>query len=154
MGVALANPGEWIMAAAKGNRLSIANPQLAEILSLTAANGTQGTIAAAKWGDTDYIGAGRYPNNTMEAFSLANSMAYIDLLKKYGMSTSGIYMNMDTIKRMGGGDFDGDTVQLVRKRLQETIARTFTERKQQLNGYVPNKDALRVETETLATPRV
>ena len=111
-------------------------------LSLSAPEGASPMIAAARWKSTAMLGGGRFPQNQMEQFTLENSKKYIALLEKYGMNPDGVYMNAETIRKMGGGDFDGDTVQLVRGKLEEVIARTLQLRTQQLGKYTPQRSDL------------
>lgn len=77
--------------------------------------------------DLDFAGL-RYPNNQAEQFALHNAAQYVSLLDKYGLNSSGLYMNANTIGKMGGGDFDGDTVQLLFDDLYEMAKRTYTNR--------------------------
>lgn len=70
----------------------------------------------------------RYPNNQAEQFALHNAANYISLLDNYGLNRHGIYMNAGTIGKMGGGDFDGDTVQLLLDDLYEMSKRTYANR--------------------------
>ena len=93
------------------------------------------SIAFGHWNKTGMIGGGRYPNNQSEQYAMQNSSEYLALLEQYGLNRYGAYMNMKTIKQMGGGDFDGDTVQLARRRLQEIIARTQKVRAEQLKDF-------------------
>lgn len=125
--LAVANPFEIISAVAKRNGYRVKNRNLANVLSLNK-KGNADAVALAAWADTEEMGGWRYPNNVGEQFELYNSKEFIDLLDEYGISRNAMIMNMDTIKKMGGGDVDGDTVQAVRRRLAEIVKRTYETR--------------------------
>lgn len=125
--LAVNNPFEILSGIAQRNKIKPKDTNLAQILSLKG-SADQDAVALASWVDTNELGGWRYPNNVGEQFSLYNSKAYIDLLDKYGISRDVMIMNADTIKKMGGGDFDGDTVQAVRNRLAAIVKRTWDER--------------------------
>lgn len=121
--LAINNPFELISAMAKANKKAPVNKNLANILSLKG-RGDEDAVALAAWADNQIAGW-RYPNNVGEQFKLYNSKDFINLLDEYGISRNAMVMNMDTIKKMGGGDFDGDTVQAVRNRLRTIVERTW-----------------------------
>lgn len=121
--LAINNPFELISAMAKANKKAPVNKNLAKVLSLKG-RGDEDAVALAAWADGQIAGW-RYPNNVGEQFKLYNSKDFIDLLDEYGISRNAMIMNMDTIKKMGGGDFDGDTVQAVRNRLRTIVERTW-----------------------------
>ena len=122
--LAVNNPFELISAVASKNKLRPKNTNLAKVLSLKG-KGDADTVALAAWADTLEMGGWRYPNNVGEQFELLNSKEYIDMLDEYQMSRDAMIVNMATIKKMGGGDIDGDTIQAVRNRLAEVVKRTY-----------------------------
>ena len=135
--LALPNIGELMLAGGKANRLKIQNQSLANIWSLTGASG-QGTIAFAPWVKTGEMAGFRFPNNVTEQYALENNKDYIDFLNKYQMSRDAIYLNMATIAQMGGGDVDGDTVSLAKKRLYAIMKRSQEQRTKAIGDYTPN----------------
>ena len=147
MELALANPGEWVLKYGALNNLLIPDNakghHLANVLSL--ANG----IAGINIKDKLTVGAARYPNNQSEEFSLSVNNSYVQRLKRYGMDHPGVYMNAETIAKMGGGDFDGDTIQLVFDWLQQAFASTEQIRGDQLAAY---KNRFSSKPEKLSMP--
>ena len=141
MGVALPNPAEWIMAAGRRNGLTISNEEQANDLTLHS-NDVADEIAVPQWKQTTAVGGGRYPNNQLETFNLINSSAYSKAMQQYGLNPYAVYMNAKTIAKMGGGDFDGDTVQLVRNKLQEYVQQTIKQRREML-PTTQDPDAMR-----------
>lgn len=139
MAMALANPAEQLLKLGQLNDRKVTNEQLARVLSLTSAEGgllpeeDQVAVMLASFAKASSIAGGRYPNNKAEQFPLYNSAAYRDYVKQYGMDEFGAYMNMRTIAKMGGGDFDGDTVQLIRGKLNEAVRKTFARDVKDLN---------------------
>lgn len=125
--LAINNPFELISSIARSNNLKPQNTHLAKALSLKG-KGNADAVALAAWADTLEMGGWRYPNNLGEQFELLNSKEYIDMLDAYQMSRDAMIVNMDTIKKMGGGDIDGDTIQAVRNKLAETVRRTYETR--------------------------
>lgn len=131
MGFAAPNVGEFLMRAGAMNNAAVANEDLAKILQMkevvTDDDGTESIlkhIAVPKLADVSAFGALRYPNNQGEQYYFENDKAYIDLLKKYGMSQDAVYMNANDLYKMGTGDFDGDTVQMLQGKLANIIRRT------------------------------
>jgi len=142
--LALNNPFELISAIAGKQKVKLRpkNTHLANALSLKG-KGDADAVALASWADTLELGGWRYPNNLGEQFELLNSKEYIDALDKYQMSRDAMIVNMNTIKKMGGGDVDGDTIQAVRKKLAETVKRTYESRGkniEKLNTSVKSDD--------------
>lgn len=131
MGFAAPNVGEFLMRAGAMNNATVADEDLAKILQMkeivTDDDGTESIlkhIAVPKLADVSAFGALRYPNNQGEQYYFENDKAYIDLLKKYGMSQDAVYMNANDLYKMGTGDFDGDTVQMLQGKLANIIRRT------------------------------
>ena len=134
MALALSNTAEQILKLGKMNGKEVTNEQLAKVLGLTDTAGRavneEAAVAVAlqNFANVNSIAGGRYPNNLAEQFPLFNRQDFIAKLDKYGMERNGVYMNMRAIARMGGGDFDGDTIQLVRGRIQDMMRATFEKR--------------------------
>lgn len=133
MELALANPGEWILNYGSHNNL---NPYGEKGRTLASVLGLRGSIAGASILNSDLVGALRYPNNKSEEFSFSTSKDYTRMLRRYGMLNPGIYMNSADIAKMGGGDFDGDTIQLAFGWLQEAFAKSNESSNKQLAPYV------------------
>lgn len=142
MGLALPNPGEFLTRVAEMNGLSVANQKRYDTLALGG-----GKIAVPKLYDSVALGGLRYPNNQGEQQSLENDRAYIELMDRYGMSRDAVYMNSKTIGKMGGGDFDGDTVQLIQGKLAKIIARTYANRGSLMENQKRKREDLEKEPE-------
>lgn len=142
MGLALPNPGEFFFRVAEMNGLPVVDTNIYGTLGLG-----DSKIAVPKLSDSLKLGGLRYPNNQGEQQSLENDKAYIDLVDKYGMSRDAVYMNSKTIGKMGGGDFDGDTVQLIQGKLAEIIARTYENRGKLMEGQKRKREDLEKEPE-------
>lgn len=149
MQVALANPAEQILKLGRRNNLTIVDSELAKILSLEDSEDGRASIAAQSLIDQITMSALRYPNNQGEQFPVRNIPEYIDKIERYGMNSRGTYMNMATIAKMGGGDFDGDTIQLIQGKLSEIVERTYAARQKSFAGYTRDKDSLRAASKTL-----
>ena len=139
MRLALANPGEWIMRAGIANAGKIVDKQLADALKLG-----DNIIGAAGYGTHTGIdvkaGGGRYPNTIGEQFPLTISGVYRDrVIDRYNLNRHAAYLNAKTIKEMGGGDFDGDTVQLAIGWLANAFETTKSVRGSQLAPYATTK---------------
>lgn len=164
MRVAMANPAEQILRLGRMNNADVKRKKLAEVLGMGYYDiGGQGKDVVSipgidvpqnirklyREGGIDAVRAAfqaslptsglRYPNNVTEQYSLELSKRYAQLASHYGLNKDGIYLNMATISKMGGGDVDGDTVQIIQGELANVIKRTFEDRTQKLGGYkAPN----------------
>ena len=139
MALAMPNPFSVILAAGKANGLKVQDEKLAKIMGMKTRRGEEDVIATMLpefngKDDASRLLAGlRYPNNFAEQFKLYSDQDYLDLIKEFGMDENSVYMNMRTIAKMGGGDFDGDTIQLMRESLAKAARRTFDANKDILN---------------------
>lgn len=120
MALASANPFDVIAQLGEKNRLKIKDKNLASALSLRSRPGGNDRIAAGFLSD-DTIAGGRWPATPGEQYLLDVDKDYYEAGKKYGIADNVMYVNANTIAKMGGGDVDGDTIQYLRGRLQELV---------------------------------
>lgn len=162
MRLALANPGEWILKAGSANNILVQNKRLANTLALSdsligAAGYGADMIGRNKYSNV-LLGGGRYPNTPNEDFALTVSGKYVaDVIRKYGLNKDGLYMNAKTIQEMGGGDFDGDTVQLVAGWLANAFAETQKVRSAQLSPFsseISESEPLKMEGDKKISPNL
>ena len=132
MGLASINPAESIMRFGQMNGLKISNNDLAKKLTLS-----DGDISFGKTIGLKQIAGGRWPASWTEQFWLNQVDDYLTYADKYGMTKDAIYTNMKTIAKMGGGDVDGDTIQLLKNQLAEMVFNSQETRKQQIGDYTP-----------------
>lgn len=122
MRMAAANPVEWILKAGQRNGLTVADKDFVDVYAL--ADDAIGAIGLEQneRDDTDFIvGGGRYPNTPNEAFPLVSSGGYRKFIRKYRLSPHVAYANTKTLAEMGGGDFDGDTIQFIVGKIAEKV---------------------------------
>lgn len=119
LGLAGANPAEQILKLGKLQNLSVKNQDLANVLALS-----DNTISFGQLNKDQNVGGSRWPGSWSQQYALNLSKEYADAVRKYGMSPDVIYTNTGTIAKMGGGDVDGDTVQLMRGALYNIVANT------------------------------
>lgn len=119
MQMALVNPFYFLSQAARANGLKGGEKESAYMLS-------GGQIAGSSAFKKNSYGGFRYPVNAGELFALSVSQPYNEAIKngKYGLSKYGLYMNPETIEKMGGGDFDGDQIQLTSGWIADVIKQT------------------------------
>lgn len=130
MYMALANPGMFMLKAAKANGyIGNGNEDAFKL-------GT-GVIAGSPTLGQTSIAGGRFPNTFLEQFGLAPSVKMNELIKsgKYGLGKDGIYADADTLAQMGGGDFDGDQIQLVTGWIADIFKRTERVRTEQIKSH-------------------
>ena len=130
MYMALANPGMFMLKAAKANGyIGNGNEDAFKL-------GT-GVIAGSPTLGQTSIAGGRFPNTFLEQFGLAPSAKMNELIKsgKYGLGKDGIYADADTLAQMGGGDFDGDQIQLVTGWIADIFKRTEKVRTEQIKSH-------------------
>lgn len=142
MGLALPNPGEFFTRAAQMNGMSIVDTTRYGKLTLG-----DSKIAVPRLYDSVKLGGLRYPNNQGEQQSLENDREYIKLMDRYGLNRDAVYMNSKTIGKMGGGDFDGDTVQLIQGKLARIIERTYANRGDLMEKQKREREDLEKEPE-------
>lgn len=119
MQMALVNPFYFLSQVARANGLKGGEKESAYMLS-------GGQIAGSSTFEKNSYGGFRYPVNAGELFALSVSQPYNEAIKngKYGLSKYGLYMNPETIEKMGGGDFDGDQIQLTSGWIADVIKQT------------------------------
>lgn len=119
MQMTLVNPFYFLSQAARANGLKGGEKESAYMLS-------GGQIAGSSAFKKNSYGGFRYPVNAGELFALSVSQPYNEAIKngKYGLSKYGLYMNPETIEKMGGGDFDGDQIQLTSGWIADVIKQT------------------------------
>lgn len=130
MYMALANPGMFMLKAAKANGyIGNGNEDAFKL-------GT-GVIAGSPTLGQTSIAGGRFPNTFLEQFRLTPSVKMNELIKsgKYGLGKDGIYADADTLAKMGGGDFDGDQIQLVTGWIADIFKRTEKVRTEQIKSH-------------------
>lgn len=130
MYMALANPGMFMLKAAKANGyIGNGNEDAFKL-------GT-GVIAGSPTLGQTSIAGGRFPNTFLEQFGLTPSVKMNELIKsgKYGLGKDGIYADADTLAKMGGGDFDGDQIQLVTGWIADIFKRTEKVRTEQIKSH-------------------
>jgi hypothetical protein len=119
MALASANMFDIIMKLGAANRLQVKDQNLARVLSLKGKAGQD--YVGAGFLDDDVIAGGRWPATPGEQYVLNVSKQFMEYARKYGAADDVIYVNPDTIAKMGGGDVDGDTIQYLRGRLQKLV---------------------------------
>lgn len=130
MYMALANPGMFMLKAAKANGyIGNGNEDAFKL-------GT-GVIAGSPTLGQTSIAGGRFPNTFLEQFGLTPSVKMNELIKsgKYGLGKDGVYADADTLAKMGGGDFDGDQIQLVTGWIADIFKRTEKVRTEQIKSH-------------------
>nr|DAW66663.1 MAG TPA: minor tail protein [Bacteriophage sp.] len=131
MYMALANPGMFMLKAAKANGyIGNGNEDAFKL-------GT-GVIAGSPTLGQTSIAGGRFPNTFLEQFGLTPSVKMNELIKsgKYGLGKDGVYADADTLAKMGGGDFDGDQIQLVTGWIADIFKRTEKVRTEQIKSHI------------------
>lgn len=131
MYMALANPGMFMLKAAKANGYIGNGNEDAFKLGI-------GVIAGSPTLGQTSIAGGRFPNTFLEQFGLTPSLKMNELIKsgKYGLGKDGIYADADTLAQMGGGDFDGDQIQLVTGWIADIFKRTEKVRTEQIKSHI------------------
>ncbi len=157
MGLAVPNAAEQIIKIGQKNGLRIRNKHLANILSLRSQDNADGTYAglAAGFLSDPNVGAGRWPAVPGEQYLAYLSKEYLKAGRKYGLTDDVIYTNMDTIAKMGGGDVDGDTIQLLREDLYRYVQSTYQGRTNKYGKRNPDikPTAEQIQQENNYTPR-
>lgn len=135
--LALPNIGEIILKTGTLNNLtpSESGKQLADVLGMNFDNEALDTVALAAWSGVTDFSSLRFPNNVTEQYGMQNSQEYIKLLDTFGMNKDAMYLNMKSIAKMGGGDVDGDTVSSAKRRLNDIMRRTYTNRTGLIGDY-------------------
>lgn len=145
MQMALVNPFYFLSQAARANGLKGGEKESAYMLS-------GGQIAGSSTFEKNSYGGFRYPVNAGELFDLSVSQPYNEAIKngKYGLSKYGLYMNPETIEKMGGGDFDGDQIQLTSGWIADVIKQT----KEKINPEIEKqaKQLVKPEKQHLPMP--
>lgn len=129
MYMALANPGMFMLKAAKANGyIGNGNEDAFKL-------GTGVIAGSPTFGQTSVAG-GRFPNTFLEQFGFTPSAKMNELIKsgKYGLGKDGVYADADTLAKMGGGDFDGDQIQLVTGWIADIFKRTEKVRTEQIKS--------------------
>lgn len=145
MFMALANPGMLMLKAAKANGY-VGNGN-EEALKLG-----NGVIAGSPTFGQTSVAGGRFPNTFLEQFGLTPSAKMNELIKsgKYGLGKNGIYADADTLAQMGGGDFDGDQIQLVTGWIADIFKRTQKQRTEQIKSHT--KEEIEEEIKKIGMP--
>ena len=101
-------------------------------------SGNQVAVDPALFGrqEISALAGGRSPYTAYQQYTLDNSNSgeVLSFLKSVGMDVSGILMTPAQIAKMGGGDFDGDTVQLMFDRIAKIVAQSVDYSQLQTQG--------------------
>lgn len=135
MRLALVHPGSFITGAGDRSGYKIKNAQLYNNFKPND-NEEKGEYEVIAPGILKAIAGGRYPTGFNEIFALKNNglLAQMALDGKYGLNKDALYLSPMAIQMMGGGDFDGDTVQLLLDELAQTAMRSGQEMKDRLEA--------------------
>ena len=135
MRLALVHPGSFLNAAGDKSGYAIKNKALYNML-----RPDNDTIVAA--GILSSISGGRWPSGYNENFALNNNKLLSTLAKngRFGLNKEAIYLTPERLAAMGGGDFDGDTVQMILGQLAEAAKRSGEELRNKLaENNIPTK---------------
>ena len=125
MGLVAANPGELFLKLGAMNGYRTQNDALAKVLSLS--DGSVGAKFLSDLGDQRIVAA-RWPGVPGEQFAMDVDQRYSSLGDRYGLADNVVYINTSAIHKMGGGDVDGDTVEILRNKLRDYYEHTIQKR--------------------------
>lgn len=146
MYMALANPGVFMLSAAKANGYKGNDFEKAFDMK-------EDMIAGAPIANVLSLGGGRFPANMLEELPLQKFDEFNKMILqgKYGLGKDALYMNPETIAKMGGGDFDGDQVQIVTGWIAEAFKQTANLRFDKIKSYT--KEEAEKEAEKIMMPK-
>lgn len=135
MRLALVHPGSFLNAAGDKSGYAIKNKALYNML-----HPDDDTIIAT--GIPSLISGGRWPSGYNENFALKNNKLLSTPAKndRFGLNKEAIYLTPARLAAMGGGDFDGDTVQMILGQLAEAAKRSGEKLRNKLaENNIPTK---------------
>lgn len=143
MEIALANYGSVLASAGMKNGYRVQNNDLLNTFAL----------GENQFATSDYqkflgktVATDRYPSTVGQtsAYEVQEKLSQAIRNGAYGLNPYGVYYNPSALAKMGGGDFDGDTVQIIVGKIAEVAKRTYEIRSKQLEPYKAKKTSDRV----------
>lgn len=134
MEIALANYGSVLASAGMKNGYRVQNNDLLNMFAL----------GENQFATSDYqkflgktVATDRYPSTVGQtsAYEVQEKLSQAIRSGAYGLNPYGVYYNPSALAKMGGGDFDGDTVQIIVGKIAEVAKRTYEIRSKQLAPY-------------------
>ena len=151
MEIALANYGSVLASAGMKNGYRVQNNDLLNTFSL----------GENQFATSDYqkflgkaVATDRYPSTVGQtsAYEVQEKLSQAIRSGAYGLNPYGVYYNPSALAKMGGGDFDGDTVQIIIGKIAEVAKRTYEIRSKQLAPYKAKKQAIESEFKKMEMP--
>lgn len=151
MKIALANYGSVLASAGMKNGYRVQNNDLLNTFAL----------GENQFATSDYqkflgktVATDRYPSTVGQtsAYEVQEKLSQAIRSGAYGLNPYGVYYNPSALAKMGGGDFDGDTVQIIVGKIAEVAKRTYEIRSKQLAPYKAKKQAIESEFKKMEMP--
>lgn len=151
MEIALANYGSVLASAGMKNGYRVQNNDLLNAFAL----------GENQFATSDYqkflgktVATDRYPSTVGQtsAYEVQEKLSQAIRSGAYGLNPYGVYYNPSALAKMGGGDFDGDTVQIIVGKIAEVAKRTYEIRSKQLAPYKAKKQAIESEFKKMEMP--
>ena len=151
MEIALANYGSVLASAGMKNGYRVQNNDLLNMFAL----------GENQFATSDYqkflgktVATDRYPSTVDQtsAYEVQEKLSQAIRSGAYGLNPYGVYYNPSALAKMGGGDFDGDTVQIIVGKIAEVAKRTYEIRSKQLAPYKAKKQAIESEFKKMEMP--
>lgn len=151
MEIALANYGSVLASAGMKNGYRVQNNDLLNTFAL----------GENQFATSDYlkflgktVAGDRYPSTVGQtgAYEIQEKLSQAIRSGAYGLNPYGVYYNPSALAKMGGGDFDGDTVQIIVGKIAEVAKRTYEIRSKQLAPYKAKKQAIESEFKKMEMP--
>lgn len=151
MEIALANYGSVLASAGMKNGYRVQNNDLLNMFAL----------GENQFATSDYqkflgktVATDRYPSTVGQtsAYEVQEKLSQAIRSGAYGLNPYGVYYNPSALAKMGGGDFDGDTVQIIVGKIAEVAKRTYEIRSKQLAPYKAKKQAIESEFKKMEMP--
>ena len=151
MEIALANYGSVLASAGMKNGYRVQNNDLLNMFAL----------GENQFATSDYqkflgktVATDRYPSTVGQtsAYEVQEKLSQAIRSGVYGLNPYGVYYNPSALAKMGGGDFDGDTVQIIVGKIAEVAKRTYEIRSKQLAPYKAKKQAIESEFKKMEMP--
>lgn len=151
MEIALANYGSVLASAGMKNGYRVQNNDLLNTFALD-----ENQFATSDYqkflGKT--VATDRYPSTVGQtsAYEVQEKLSQAIRSGAYGLNPYGVYYNPSALAKMGGGDFDGDTIQIIVGKIAEVAKRTYEIRSKQLAPYKAKKQAVESEFKKMEMP--
>lgn len=151
MEIALANYGSVLASAGMKNGYRVQNNDLLNTFALD-----ENQFATSDYqkflGKT--VATDRYPSTVGQtsAYEVQEKLSQAIRSGAYGLNPYGVYYNPSALAKMGGGDFDGDTIQIIVGKIAEVAKRTYEIRSKQLAPYKAKKQAIESEFKKMKMP--